>query len=574
MSAMRHRLQSAFKLAMFLGVALAARPAAAQPGVVEIPPEPAPAKTPLSDEATLKAAKIPTDGAGLIEFFRKRIEGADKNRLQALAVQLGDDVFQVREQASAQLVAAGRRAKAILEEATKSSDLEVATRARDCLRRIDEGATAMVVAAAARVLAQRKQDGATGILLAYLPSAEDDAVADEVSSALAALALRDGRPDPVLVAALTDKEPVKRAAAGVALCRAGAKGEMAAVRELLKDAAPTVRLRVGLALTAAGEKESLPVLIELLAVLPSRDTGVVEDLLYHVAGDKAPSGDGSTSETARRRYRDDWMKWWNEEGAKLDLAKLGEASKSLGYTLVLLLDQGKAMELDSGNRPRWTVEGLEFPLDVQALPGDLLLSAEHSGNRVTERDVKTGKVVWEYKITHPLVAQRLPNGSTFIASQTGALEVDRAGKMVWEYNPIGGETIMKAQKLRNGEVAMVTQLGVTRFVQLNRDGKTEKRSFPVNLHTSGGRIDVLPNGNVLVPENANNRVVEIEPAGPVGRVIWEVAIDSPVAAVRLANGHTMITSMNPGRGAVEVDRAGKEVWTYRAETRVTRALRR
>jgi hypothetical protein len=240
-----------------------------------------------------------------------------------------------------------------------------------------------------------------------------------------------------------------------------------------------------------------------------------------------------------------------------------------------LLDQGKVMELDAANRPRWTVDGLEFPLDVQYLPGDRLLAAEHNGNRVTERDVNTGgKVVWEHKVSHPLVAQRLPNGNTFIASQVGLIEVNKAGAVVWEYTPTGGEVIMKAQKLRNGEIAMVTQLGGTRFVQLNRDGKTEKRGFSVNLHTSGGRIDVLPNGNVIVPENANNRVVELEPSGAVGHAVWEAAVDSPVAAIRLPNGHTLVTSMNPARGAVELDRAGKEVWTYRTDTRVTRALRR
>jgi outer membrane protein assembly factor BamB len=266
------------------------------------------------------------------------------------------------------------------------------------------------------------------------------------------------------------------------------------------------------------------------------------------------------------------MKWWESEGPKLDVARLEELSKTMGFTLVLLLDQGKAMELDHANRPRWSVEGLEFPLDVQALPGDRLLAAEHKGNRVTERETKTGKLIWEYKITGPLVAQRLPNGDTFIAAASGLTEVDPTGKVVWEYSRPAGEAIMKAKKLRNGDIAMITQLGVTRFVLLSRDGKTEKQAFGVNLHTSGGRIDVLPNGNVIIPENAHNRVVE--QAGPDGKVVWEVAVDSPVAANRLANGNTLVTSMNPARGAVEVDRTGKEVWSYKTDTRVTRAVRR
>jgi HEAT repeat protein len=573
---MRHRLLWAVLFAIIPGVALTVRPATARPVPEEDAPETMPPAAPVSDEVALTAAKIPTDGPGLLEFFRKRtIEGADKNRLQTLATQLGDEAFRVREQASAQLVAAGSRARPVLEEAAKDPDPEVAHRARECLSRIKRGATAMVISAGVRMLAQRKPEGATEVLLGYLPSAEDDAVAEEVCTALTALAVRDNKPDDTLVAAVNDKQAVKRAAAAVALCRSGATSQLPAVRKLLQDPEALVRLRVGLALAAAGEKQSLPVLIDLLAVLPPQETITVEDLLFNVAGDKAPAGDATANPSSRQRYRDDWKKWWDAEGGKLDLAKLEEATKPLGYTLVLLLDQGKATELDADKKPRWTVEGLEFPLDVQVLPNDRLLSAEHSGNRVTERDVKTGKVVWEYKITHPLVAQRLPNGNTFIAWQQGALEVDRAGKMIWEYTPANGETIMKAQKLRNGEVALVMQLSGTRFVQLNRDGRTERRTFPVNLYTSGGRIDVLPNGNVILPENANNRLVEIEPVGVNnGRVVWEIAFDQPVAAARLANGHTIITSMNPARGAVEIDRSGKEVWTYKTDTRVTRALRR
>jgi hypothetical protein len=528
-----------------------------------------------SDEAKLREADVPTDGPGLLDYFRKRTqESANRSRLQALIAQLGDDDFQIREQASNQLVQLGVRAKPVLLDATKDADLEVAIRARDCLRRIESGTTAMMLGAAIRTLVERKPDGAAEALLSYLPFAEDETLSDEALAGLAAIAIRDGRSDPALVAALTDKQAIKRGAAAEALCRAGAKEQLAEIRKLLKDSDARVRLRVGLALCSLGEREALPVLIELLTELPSPETAALENMLYKLAGQKAPPGDDATDNVARRRYRDAWKKWWETEGTKLDAAKLEETSKTLGYTLVLMLDSGKAVELDSTNKPRWTVEGLAFPLDVEALPGDRLLSAEHRANRVTERDVKTGKVVWEHKIAYPLSAQRLPNGNTFIGSQNNLVEVDKTGKVVWEYYPPGGENIMKASKLRNGDIALVTQLGATRFILLDRDGKTEKRSFAINLYTTGGRIDVLPNGNVIVPENANNRVVELEPVGQVAKVVWEAIIESPVAATRLANGHMLITSMSSSKGAVEIDRTGREIWSYKTDTRVTRAMRR
>ncbi len=92
----------------------------------------------------------------------------------------------------------------------------------------------------------------------------------------------------------------------------------------------------------------------------------------------------------------------------------------------------------------------------------------------------------------------------------------------------------------------------------------------MDLRTSGGRLDVLPDGHVLIPERAHNRVVEHDGDG---KVVWEATVEEPVAAVRLPNGNTLVTSMTQNR-AVEIDRAGKEVWQYKADTRVTRAFRR
>jgi hypothetical protein len=520
-----------------------------------------------ADERMLREANIATDGLGLLKFFRQRtVDSSDEDRIHALIRQMGDDSFEVREQASAQLIAIGARARTLLRQAVNDPDIEIVRRAEECLRQIEHGATSSVVAAAVRVLVQRKPAGAAAVLLTYLPFAEDESVAEEVRLALGSLAIPEGKPDPVLLAALTDRSPVKRMAAGVALCRA--RLLTAEVRKLLQDPDLQVRLRVGLALAAARDKEAIPVLIALLGEASSQETYLVEELLYRLAGDKPPIEDLGSNPAARRRYREAWQKWWKEHGAAIDLAKLEEATRQLGYTLVLLLDQGRAIDLDAANRPRWQIEGLNFPLDIQMLPDERVLVAEHNGHRVTERN-KKGEVLWEKQINEPLAAQRLDNGNTFIASKSQLVEVDKTGREVWSYTRPGGETIMKAQKLPNGDVGIITQQGITRYVRLDKTGK-EVRSFGVDVRTSGGRIEVLPNGHVIVPEMGNNRVVEHDGEG---RVVWEATVEQPIAAVRLSNGHTMVTSMTANR-AVELDRQGKVVWEYKHDTRVTRALRR
>jgi outer membrane protein assembly factor BamB len=203
------------------------------------------------------------------------------------------------------------------------------------------------------------------------------------------------------------------------------------------------------------------------------------------------------------------------------------------------------------------------------LPNDHVLVAENMANRVTERDLK-GKVIWDHQVEMPLMAQRLPNGNTFIGTRTRLVEVNREGKEVFSYMRPGGDLFMRASKLRNGDIACVTTNGaIGTFFRLNREGK-ELYSFPVDISTYGGRIEVLPSGRVLVPQYSENKVVEQDPEGKVG---WSVDFQVPIVATRLPNGNTLVTSFNQDR-AVEIDPRGREVWEYRTNTRVTRAWRR
>jgi hypothetical protein len=522
----------------------------------------------------LKAHGIASDAASLVAFFRQRTaDVSDTTRIRALVRQLGDDQFKQREKASKQLIMIGPRARPFLQEGVKDADPEISRRARECLTHIGEGATAATVCAAVRVLARERAPEAAGALLAYLPSAEDESVVESIRLALTDLAVRDGKAEPALLAALDDRAAVKRAAAGVALCRAAVPEAQAGVRKLLRDRDPHVRMRVALALTATRDKDAVPVLIRLLDELPLEEVGLVLSLLDRLAADTAPAVEPGAGPTSRRKYREAWETWWNDHQAKIDPARLEQASSSLGYTLIVLLDEGIVEDLDRANRVRWKITNVERPLDAQLLSNEeRVLLAEYQANRVSERNLK-GEIVWKRNVHGPLAAQRLANGNTFIVTENALLEVDKNGKEVFSYSRPDGASIMRATKLRNGDIACIVELGgLARFVRLTPSGRDfkEARSWAVQVRTRGGRIDVLPNGHVLIPEMDNNRVVEYDADG---QTVWEAIIDQPIAAVRLANGNTIVTLMRQNR-AVELDRAGKEVWQFRADTRVTRAFRR
>lgn len=523
------------------------------------------------DERLLREAGLPSDDAGLVAFFRNRSPRDEDVR--ALVKKLGDDDFEARERASRELLLLGPVATPFLKEGAASSDPEVKRRSEECLKKIGAGPSAATIAAAARTLARRKPAGALEALLAYAPKVEGESTGEEVRSALAALAQRDGKTAPALVAALADSEPGRRAAAAVALARAGTPEDRAAVRKLLADPKPTVRLHTALALAARREKEAVPVLIDLANDVGRGQIYHIEDIFYRLAEDKAPDVVFGEEPAARKKYRDAWAAWWAKEGNAIDLAKLDAAPPFHNYTMFVLLDAGRVAEVDGDQKLRWEIKDLLKPLDVQMLPGGgRVLVAEHDANRVTERNLR-GQVLWERRLADgPLAAQRLPNGNTLIATRGEILEVDRTDKPVFRHFARPGEFIMRAQRARNGDLGYIVNsltTGTTAFVRLDPSGK-ELTRFPVDVRTSGGRVEMLPNGHVLIPLMDENRVVEFDANG---RPVWQATFLQPVAAVRAPNGQTVVTSMQSTKAAA-LDEKGKEVWEFNAGARVTRAWRR
>lgn len=530
------------------------------------------AEVPLAvraDEQILRSASLSTEGPALLDFLRKQTEcAAQPERIQTLITKLGDDEFAVRERASEDLVALGRVAlpalrKAIQEQ--RGKDFEIVHRADWCVQRIDQGSNALFPAAVIRMIALKRPAGAAEVLLAYAPYAEGQLIVQEIGNALNVLA-STGPIDPALKAALRDPLPVRRALAAEALGKINEPEVQDTVRAMLKDADPVVRLRVGLGMARKHDKSAVPVLIDLLASAPPDLCWPVEDFLYQIAGDDAPMWPSNSGEAQRKEFRDAWAAWWKKHADEIDLAKAIEARKLLGYSLIVLLDEGKILELDANNQPRWSLEKLALPLDVQLLSGDRVLIAEQADGVVTERNLR-GETLWKKEIVSPLVAQRLPNGNTFIATKTVLTEIDREGKELYRHAQSPNTMIMRATKLPNGDIVYVNDN--RRLFRLSADGRVQS-SFQVNVGTYGGRIDALRNGHFLVPERDLNRVAEYDASG---NVVWEIKVSQPVAAVRLPNGNTLATSMDQSR-AIEFDRYGKEVWEYRHPTRVSRAFRR
>jgi len=243
-----------------------------------------------------------------------------------------------------------------------------------------------------------------------------------------------------------------------------------------------------------------------------------------------------------------------------------------------------------------------------------------SDSRVLEVD-EEGNTVWSYSdgLNFAHGAQRLPNGDTLI-SDTGndrVIEVDTAGSVVWNSDDVtldDGSTLSYANDvdwLSPSNHLLITDRDNHRALEIMRNGHVVWQFGETGVpgqddtHLNGPHnADRLDNGNTIIADSMNNRILEISPLGDIEwaydpavpdqldwprdadrldngntlisdsdrmrvmevsydmQVVWQYGdLDRPYDADRLPNGHTLIGKF-AGERVIEVDETGAIVWSH------------
>jgi HEAT repeat protein len=528
-----------------------------------------------ADENLLKGQGLGTDEPALLDVLRKRtLSDDDQRRLRQLIADLGAPAFAVRSRASKLLVKEGTPALAFLRPALQDPDAEVMRRANLCIEEIRRGPGPALPQAAVRLLArppmvkEHSPAAAIRVLLAYAPFADDEAVEEEVATALTILSAREVKIDPLLPEALHDPHAARRGVAAHVLGRVGTREHRAGLRRLLDDPVPTVRLRAAQGLLLAKDRTAVPRLIALLNEVPSGSLWHVEEVLQRLAGTQAPVetvAEGTPEK--RQKAVKAWDKWFAAHGSTLDLGRLNAGEPYLGLITVCEYDSavgqpgGQVWEASRDGKQRWKIGGVLGAMDAQVLPNGRVLVAENSANRVTERDL-SGAVKWEYRTPgNPIACQRLANGNTFIATYNQVMEITPDNRQLYLQTRGPQFYIFSARKTREGlVVAMTAQGAILRF-----DPLTNKDYPTVNLGPNGGwcSVEALPNGRFLVATMNNGQVREIDAGGTTH---WNITMQGAFRATRLPNGNTLVASMTT-RLVTEYDRNGNKRWEKTCEGR-------
>ena len=247
--------------------------------------------------------------------------------------------------------------------------------------------------------------------------------------------------------------------------------------------------------------------------------------------------------------------------------------------------------------------------------GNILITDQFN-NRVIEIDT-AGNIVWQFgegpgnTTTSAIIgtndAERvgdmtlmagtgIPSGVTTHCKKFGCVDnrvllVDPLGRIVWQYGQFGVtgcgpnqlNTPVQNTYLPNGNVLITDQVN-ERIIEVRRSdnsivwwfGQDNDSCIGPSQLNNPNAAELLANGNILISDENNNRAIEVthvygQPSSIVSGQIFSGAgglLFSGVAfASRLPqNGHTLITDSNNSR-IVETDLAGDVFWEYFTNTR-------
>jgi len=410
-----------------------------------------------------------------------------------------------------------------------------------------------VTPALIRLITLVRPANAIEIILAYIPSCNDDNIQDLLGECLGLYLNDQNTPPPALIAASTSSIEEIRTFAGRVLAQSPNEIAQKTCTTLLSDSSVRVRLEVARESIKNQNKSAIPVLIELMTKVPAEKAEAIDQTLRAIAKDKSPESKNDSKVDAAA-----WNTWWQKEGTQLVLTpglKNHEALKN--FLVVESFNQekksGRVFLVTPSGKTLWEITNLSNPTDALLLPNNKILITEQGANRITERDTK-GNISWEKSVTNPFHSQRLLNGNIFIASRNKIVEVGRNGNEIFSFS-YPNETILAACKTRTNEYALLSYNGV--FLKLDSKGNEVSKSripFPTNFGINGGAI--TQNDRVLVSIPTLNKIIEFNFSG---QSTWESTITMPGIPTKLPNGNVVAPSLN-GSKIVEIQMDGKIIY--------------
>ncbi len=198
---------------------------------------------------------------------------------------------------------------------------------------------------------------------------------------------------------------------------------------------------------------------------------------------------------------------------------------------------------------------LNTPVQCTFVPDFNVLITDQGNNRVIEVNYNK-EFVWQYpggntndsdQLSAPNSAEMLANGHILIADQGNnrALEVTAADEIVKSFSAGGTvSTLAFASRLPNGDT-LLTDAGNARVVEVNPNDQVVWQYFTTNTSSTDGagamsvpapqptRAIRLANGDTLISDQLNNRVIRIDSSG---NILADYALPLPLNGGAFSGG--------------------------------------
>lgn len=466
---------------------------------------------------------------------------SDLQAIEGAISKLGSEQFADREKAAEYLVGKGRIAMHTLRLAIRHSDPEVSRRAKDCLDQIDPDADRRMVRDA--ILELRKMGVNAAWTLARDLAAQAETPEERLELVESALLLEPSLSEDVVNGLAASSRPSDRIIAS--RIWSGRSDRMIHLMGMLADPDREVRLWAARPLLEAKQVQAIACLVELASFS--------DDLV----GDEACEILMALSGMGAKTLKNGWKGWLASGMPGLDWRRLAVGCRDRGFTVVVLFDGdngGRVTRLGPDGEVVGEARGLLGPNDVEILPGGRFLIAERNAGKISERN-RQGTILWEHSMSgSPVSVARTLQGTVAVATFRDLQEIDREGRVLHSVNHPGGFRAVRMKP--DGMMGAVT--GDGHLLLINQDWRVVSDVVIKEIGHGAGYwcgLEFLRDDRWLVALGGSGRVAEIDSKG---NIHWQAMAPTPVAAHRLANGNTLVSSFEK-KALIELDRDGREI---------------
>ncbi|MEI7852788.1 MAG: hypothetical protein WCJ06_03710 [Planctomycetota bacterium] len=530
------------------------------------------------DDIIIKKSGISTEPKDIQNWLQSRIPNVTNGiKASKWVIDLGNESFEVREQASRELLKLNNLAIFELKKAIKSKDIEVAKRASECLEHISPHESIALKTAIIRLLGKSNPELVFEYFIKIADTPELDLLTSEALLDAFSITIKS---NPTLVQKLEDFSQTNDIKSRILIARVLAIGNPngIAFRKLSTDDQSIVKANALLARLQEKDKKAIGLLITLLPELKTNQFRLIAGLLSELIQDQASEKELAKEEPSAVEVQKLFASAWEVKNASTNLNL---------YTLNQLLPKRILASLAEPNlsgkicslNPNGSVSEL-FRNNSYA---DLACAINHTLFFLMERSrgpLITNNLGEIYERSDPLISTFGLDtdglGTKFILNRKNLLVLDYTNKII-ESIEVKNDCLAGV-RLINGDYAIVFK-DKSLLILDEKNLKKEKTKISLGVIEPtrtilGYQIQGTRSGSILIPEFGGKAINEFNQEGKLLKTIkfsintGNSNIYGPTLTMN-SNGNFLIGT-RLGETVTELNMEGKEIRNWALDSKLHR----